>query len=67
MPKVNLVALAKLFVGLYLFGWGVALMVHAAIGGMCCALALAAAALASLLIVHAPVPVLVEAIGYKRC
>ena len=32
MPKVNLVALAKLFVGLYLFGWGVALMVHAAIG-----------------------------------
>lgn len=32
MPKLNGVALAKLFVGLYLFGWGVALMVHAGIG-----------------------------------
>ena len=32
MPKLNLVALAKLFVGLYVFGFGIALMVHAAIG-----------------------------------
>jgi uncharacterized membrane protein YczE len=32
MPKLNLVALAKLFVGLYVFGFGIALMVHSAIG-----------------------------------
>lgn len=32
MPKLNLVALAKLFVGLYVFGFGIALMVHASIG-----------------------------------
>ncbi|MEN9714754.1 MAG: hypothetical protein RJA35_221 [Actinomycetota bacterium] len=32
MPALKPVALAKLFVGLYIFGWGVALMVHSAIG-----------------------------------
>jgi len=32
MPKLKPVALAKLFGGLYLFGFGIAMMVHAAIG-----------------------------------
>ena len=32
MPKLKPVALAKLFVGLYIFGFGVAMMVQAAIG-----------------------------------
>ncbi|MEN9748888.1 MAG: hypothetical protein RLZZ603_1580 [Actinomycetota bacterium] len=32
MPKPKPVALAKLFGGLYIFGFGIALMVHAAIG-----------------------------------